>query len=290
VPSRLAVFSIAPWAFLIVRDWAAGAGHEVAMLVTLPLVAPAPGGGVSTLPFSSTMVMVVPNVEACAPALSALDVDLGVVFTFSRIPESVAMIPRHGMVNLHPSLLPAYAGPNEFRSLYEGEPRLGATLHHLTPELDAGPVLAQASGATPEDVQPASALETMRRAATAALDAGVPRALAGDPGEDQDLSAATRAAPFTDNEAVLELGLKTQRFQCRFSALNLAGLQPKLRLASELRRLTAVRRLQGLAAEAPGVIRLAARSAIVATPDGVLELDIDPPSFYPRPDEDPGFS
>jgi methionyl-tRNA formyltransferase len=281
--NRLAVFSTVPWAFLTVRDWALGAGHEVAVLITLPLAAPAPGGGVSTLPFSNTTVMVVPNVDACAPALSALDVDLGVVFTFRRVPDSIATIPRHGMVNLHPSLLPAYAGPNMFRSLYDGERRLGATLHHLTPELDAGPILAQASEPTPDDVQPASALEAMRRAAAAALDEGVPLALAGDPGQDQGQSALTRAADFTVDEAVLDLGLTRQQFQCRFSALSLARVQPKLRLDNELRPLHAVRRLQGLAAGEPGVIRLAPRSAIVATVDGVLELDIDPPPFYSTP-------
>jgi methionyl-tRNA formyltransferase len=290
MPSRLAVFSVVPWAFLTVRDWALAAGHELALLVTLPLAAPAPGGGVATLPFSNTLVMVVPSVEACAPALSALEVDLGVVFTFRRVPDGIATIPRHGMVNLHPSLLPAYAGPNVFRSLYEGEPRLGATLHHLTQELDAGPILARASEATPEDVQPASALEAMCRAAAAALDEGVPRALAGDPGEDQGRSAPTRAADFGADEAVLHLGLTTQQFHCRFSALTLARLQPKLRLGNELRGVNAVRRLQGLVADKQGVITVAPRSAIVATLDGVLELDIDAPSFYSSSDLGPGVS
>ena len=111
----------------------------------------------------SAVFMVVPTVEACEAAVADMDVDIGIVFTFRLIPERVAQLPRHGTVNVHPSLLPAYRGANGLRSLYEGEPRLGVTLHYLTAEVDGGPILAQASEPTPEDVQPHSALDTLKR-------------------------------------------------------------------------------------------------------------------------------
>jgi methionyl-tRNA formyltransferase len=272
--SRLAVFSLVPWAFQTVRDWAARADHEIKLLVTFPANAQGPGGGLITLAGADTTVMIVPSTAACEAALRALDVDLGVVFTFRRVPESVAAIPRRGVVNLHPSLLPAYRGPNGLRSLFDGAPRLGATLHHLTPEFDAGPILAQASEATPEDVDPASALEALKRAAAEALDAGVPRALAGEPGEEQDPSAAPAATEFTDQERVLDLTLTAHLFQCRFSALSLAAKQPTVMLDEAPHALRAIRRLPGVTAGGPGVIRLASRRAIVATADHVLELEL----------------
>jgi methionyl-tRNA formyltransferase len=274
VPTRLAVFSIVEWSFLAVRDWAARAGHELAIVVTLPVGASGLAGRLPALVDSDTIVMVVPTAEKCAAALRALEPDLGIVFTFRRIPELVAGIPRRGFVNVHPSLLPAYRGPNGLRSLYEGERELGATLHYLTPEFDAGPILAQASEPTPQDVEPTSALEVLRRTATAVLDEGVPRALAGHPGTDQDPSAATEAPRFSEREAVLDLDLTTSQFQARLSALSLAGIQPRVELEGEARPLRAARRLPGLTANGPGVIRFASRRATVAALDGVLELEL----------------
>lgn len=274
--SRLAVFSVVPWAFATVRDWAGREGHEIALLVTLSANngASAAGGGVCTMAGPDTVVMVVPRVEMCEETLRALDVELGIVFTFRRVPETVAALPRHGTVNLHPSLLPAYRGTNGLRSLFEGEPRLGATLHYLTPEFDAGPILAQVSEPTPADVQPPTALETLKRVAAAALDAGVPRALAGEPGEDQDSSAASSAPSFTEEDTVLDFGLTGHQFQCRFSALSIAGRQPRVALEGATQPLRAVRRLPGLTANGPGVVRSASRRALVATADEVLELEL----------------
>jgi len=60
------------------------------------------------------------------------------------------------IVNIHPSLLPAYKGlDTHARALAAGETRHGCTVHIVTPELDDGPVVAQAEvpvlgGDTPE--------------------------------------------------------------------------------------------------------------------------------------------
>jgi methionyl-tRNA formyltransferase len=273
VPKRLAVFSLVESSFATVRDWAATAGHEIALLVTQPGTDANPGLRYSTVASRDTVVMVVPTVAACEPALAGLDVDLGIVFTFGWVPDSVAVLPRCGTVNLHPSLLPAYRGPNGCRALYAGEPRIGATLHYLASEFDAGPILAQVSEATPADVDPVSAREALQRTATAVLETGVPRALAGERGEDQDAAAATPAARFTEDETILDLSVTAHLFQCRVSALMLAGIQPWLTVEGDRRPLRAARRLDGLAADTTGVISLTTRRGIVAVADGVLEIE-----------------
>jgi phosphoribosylglycinamide formyltransferase-1 len=84
-------------------------------------------------------------------------------------------------INIHPSLLPAHGGAGMMalevhRSvLRSGEPESGATIHEVTPELDAGPILAQerlpvALGDTPETlaervlaVEHRLLVETLRR-------------------------------------------------------------------------------------------------------------------------------
>jgi phosphoribosylglycinamide formyltransferase-1 len=50
------------------------------------------------------------------------------------------------LINIHPSLLPAYKGMRVHERVLEaGEIQSGASVHFVVPELDAGPVIAQAS-------------------------------------------------------------------------------------------------------------------------------------------------
>ncbi len=62
------------------------------------------------------------------------------------------------MLNIHPSLLPKYAGlDTHARALAAGDAQAGCTVHEVTPELDSGPLLGQARvpvllGDTPESL------------------------------------------------------------------------------------------------------------------------------------------
>lgn len=61
------------------------------------------------------------------------------------------------MVNIHPSLLPKYRGLNTHqRCLEAGDPEHGATVHFVTPKLDAGPVIIQARVPVEPDDSPES--------------------------------------------------------------------------------------------------------------------------------------
>lgn len=60
------------------------------------------------------------------------------------IPDAALAIPRHGWVNLHFSLLPAWRGAAPVqRALMAGARCTGATTFRIVPELDAGPVYKQ---------------------------------------------------------------------------------------------------------------------------------------------------
>ncbi len=53
---------------------------------------------------------------------------------------------RGRMLNIHPALLPAFKGLDTHRrALAEGAKQHGATVHFVEPDMDAGPIIAQAS-------------------------------------------------------------------------------------------------------------------------------------------------
>ena len=64
---------------------------------------------------------------------------------FMRRLDATAVAPWVGrMINIHPSLLPKYPGlDTHTRALAAGDTEHGASVHFVTAELDAGPVLAQ---------------------------------------------------------------------------------------------------------------------------------------------------
>lgn len=64
---------------------------------------------------------------------------------------------RDAMLNIHPSLLPAYKGLHSHERVLEaGDALHGATVHLVRPELDDGPLLLQAQVPVLEDDDPAT--------------------------------------------------------------------------------------------------------------------------------------
>ena len=79
--------------------------------------------------------------------LETIDPDYIVLAGFMRIlsPGFIDAF-EHRILNIHPSLLPAYKGLNTYqRALDNAETRHGVSIHLVTAELDAGPIILQAS-------------------------------------------------------------------------------------------------------------------------------------------------
>lgn len=76
--------------------------------------------------------------------------------------------PQHGIINLHPSLLPAYRGPDPlFWQFRNGERDMAVTAHRMSAEIDAGGIVSACkkplkAGATERDVEGTLALEGAR--------------------------------------------------------------------------------------------------------------------------------
>jgi methionyl-tRNA formyltransferase len=78
-------------------------------------------------------------------ALQNLNADLGVMaYVLQFVPQEFCAIPRHGMIQYHPSLLPKYRGPSSINwPIIRGDTETGLSIFRPTDGLDEGPVLLQ---------------------------------------------------------------------------------------------------------------------------------------------------
>lgn len=71
--------------------------------------------------------------------------DLIVVAVFGQILKAdIIGVPRLGAINVHPSMLPRYRGPNPFYwTLRNREEQTGLTVHHIDEGIDTGDIILQ---------------------------------------------------------------------------------------------------------------------------------------------------
>lgn len=84
---------------------------------------------------------------ALATTIDSYQPDFIVLAGFMRIlTEQFVNCYRGRLINIHPSLLPAYAGMHTHeRALQDGVKIHGCTVHFVTPDLDHGPIIIQAA-------------------------------------------------------------------------------------------------------------------------------------------------
>lgn len=83
--------------------------------------------------------------------LEQLEADFVVLARFMKIlsPNFVWRY-KNKIINVHPSLLPSFPGPQAYRQAYEyGVKIIGVTSHFVSMRLDEGPIIAQASAPVP---------------------------------------------------------------------------------------------------------------------------------------------
>jgi methionyl-tRNA formyltransferase len=167
-----------------------------------------------------------------------------------RIPGPVRVLPRLGCVNLHPSLLPRWRGPEPlFWTFMAGDAESGVTVHRMDGGFDTGPIVAQRRIPVPPGVdglaferQLAALGGDLLVASISGLDAGL---LTPVP---QDATLATYA-PMPDDDD-----------------LTIGSNQPATRIADLVRGIVP---LWG-----PLNLRIARTGAEIAV-NGVLAIDLD---------------
>ena len=224
------------------------------------------------------------NEAAAIAVLREADAELLVVCDYGQIlkPDALAAAPLGG-VNLHGSLLPAYRGAAPVqRSLLNGDAATGVTVIHMTPRLDAGPILGRRE--TPiRDDETAGELEERLSNLGVELTLECLEALAkwdreSSIGEIQEKGAATKAPRLSKQEARIDWVRSRRELDCHVRGMQpwpIAFCEVAVREGKPPLRL-AVLRVRSVDADVsglePGQLVGGDRLVVVAA-DGALELD-----------------
>ncbi len=117
----------------------------------------------------------------------------------------VLSVPRLGVVNTHPSLLPRHRGPFPFAwAIREGDEQISLTVHLMDARFDTGPILAQGSRPMPADTSVEGLGPTLRELAAELVPSALRRLLEGDRGDPQSDVGASYAGAFEADYAELD--------------------------------------------------------------------------------------
>jgi methionyl-tRNA formyltransferase len=160
-----------------------------------------------------------PGVES---ALGSWQPDLGVVAAYGQIvPDALLAIPRFGMINVHPSLLPKYRGAAPVhRAVIAGDTMTGVTIMRVVKALDSGPMFArELRSIGPDETSDAVERDLAERGAALLvsvvdqIEAGVARE------EPQDGTQATYASRLTKDEGLIDWTLPARQIHDRVRGL-----------------------------------------------------------------------
>lgn len=132
--------------------------HEIVAVVTQ---SPKPMGREKILSYSAVDAWAFKkHIERNFDYSNLPEADMGVCASFGNIiPQSVLDLFPHGILNIHPSLLPMFRGSSPIQAtLISGINPTGVSIIRMVDKLDAGPILTQFK----EDVLPDDTNETLR--------------------------------------------------------------------------------------------------------------------------------
>lgn len=132
--------------------------HEIVAVVTQP---PKPSGREQKLEYSAVDTWAHKHKIAKLFDFDDLpEASLGVSAAYGRIipPHALSHTP-HGILNIHPSLLPKYRGSSPIQTqIAEGVQETGVTIIKMDEKMDHGPVVTQFK----DEIMPADTFETLR--------------------------------------------------------------------------------------------------------------------------------
>ncbi len=150
---KIVFFGTSSFAARVLEKLVAG-DYDVAAIVTRPDRMKGRHLQPSPPPVKETASKICPSIPLFQPekashpdfaeVLGAFQADLFIVVAFGEIiKQNLLSMPKLGCINIHASLLPKYRGAAPMqRCLMDGEKETGITIIEMTPQMDAGAILA----------------------------------------------------------------------------------------------------------------------------------------------------
>ena len=155
-------------------------------------------------------------------ALAALSPELGVVAAYGKlIPGEMLQLPRHGMINVHASLLPKHRGAAPVhRAVINGDAETGVTIMRMVVALDAGAMMATVRRPIGLDETSDVVERDLARLGVAPLLGVIEQLSAGTAREEpQDDSLSTYASRLTKEEGLIDWTLSATAIHNRVRGL-----------------------------------------------------------------------
>lgn len=164
------------------------------------------------------------NVETLSPANSAeleaklkdLRPNIGVLVAYGRIvPKALIDLFPRGIVNIHPSLLPAYRGPTPIeQTILDGQKITGVSLMQLSAQMDAGPVYDQAALNLRGDESKHDLADQLSRLGADLLIKHLPAIISGDlEPKPQDEKKATYTPLISKSDGLIDWNKSAQQLE-----------------------------------------------------------------------------
>ncbi|MFA6006872.1 MAG: methionyl-tRNA formyltransferase [Candidatus Paceibacterota bacterium] len=143
-------FGTSNFAVIVLDELKAG-GYLPSLIITVPdspqgrkqIITPSPvklWAIEHNIPIEQPEKLLTPNSQLLTP-----NRDFGIVVDYGKIiPQKIIDIPKHGLLNVHVSLLPKFRGASPMQTaILEGEAETGVTIMQVVKGLDEGDIIAQ---------------------------------------------------------------------------------------------------------------------------------------------------
>jgi methionyl-tRNA formyltransferase len=210
---------------------------------------------------------------AATETITSWGADLGVIVAYGGlVREPLLSAPRHGWINLHFSLLPAWRGAAPVQhSLIAGDRVSGVSVFQLVPELDAGDVFAQTRHPVDRGATAGRLLAELADLGADTVSDVVDAIADGTATAVAQTGEPTLAPKLTLADGLLDFALPADTVLDRFR-----GTTPEpgahTTVAGQRLKVLSARRGPDAAALAPREIRLVGKEVLVGTADGTISL------------------
>lgn len=205
--------------------------------------------------------------------IASFEPEIGIVIAYGKIlPARLLEIPKHGFLNVHASILPAYRGAAPIqRAIEAGEPTTGVSIMQVDEQLDHGAVFRIATLPIGPDERAPSVTRRLANLGADALVAVLDEIRRGTAAStEQDHGGATHAAKLEKNEGFVRFTDSVQSIYNRFRAFDpWPGVS--FESVGEQVKILDMRPVE--ASAAPGmVLEMNRHTVTISVGDGAIEL------------------